>query len=105
MSAPTAVDPSAAAQHPALLRMTYAEWLAWDHEGLSEWINGEVIVHMPIEEEHQRVVDLLNRLLDCLCVRCVSALCAARRLPCARCRTVTDGNRTCSSWRRSTKSD
>ncbi len=63
MSAPTAVDPSAATQHPAPLRMSYAEWLAWDHEGLSEWINGEVIVHMPTKEEHQRVVDVLNRLL------------------------------------------
>ncbi len=63
MSAPTAVDPSAATQHPAPLRMTYAEWLAWDHEGLSEWINGEVTVHMPTTEEHQRVVDVLNRLL------------------------------------------
>ncbi|MCS6841107.1 MAG: Uma2 family endonuclease [Roseiflexus sp.] len=63
MSAPTAVDPSAATQHPAPLRMTYAEWLAWDHAGLSEWVNGEVIIHMPTTEEHQRVVDFLSQLL------------------------------------------
>jgi Uma2 family endonuclease len=46
------------------LRMTYEEWLDHEHEGgLTEWVDGEVIVHMPTKDEHQRVVDFLNRLM------------------------------------------
>lgn len=55
---------------------------------LSEWINGEVIVHMPIEEEHQRVVDFLNRLLG-LFVRALR-LDIVRSAPFAM-RTLPDG--------------
>ncbi|WP_157042532.1 hypothetical protein [Roseiflexus castenholzii] len=36
MSAPIAVDPSAVAQRPAPLRMRDDEWLAWEHDGLSD---------------------------------------------------------------------
>jgi Uma2 family endonuclease len=44
--------------------MSYEKWLTWSHEGgLSEWVDGEVIIHMPTKPEHQRVVDFLNRLL------------------------------------------
>lgn len=57
----TVETPPAAASR---LRMSYEEWLDWDHEGgLSEWVDGEVIQHMPTKGEHQRVVDFLNRLL------------------------------------------
>jgi Uma2 family endonuclease len=77
MSAPTTVDeptvvalPAAAgpsavvAAIPAPLRMSYEEWLAWEHEGsLSEWVDGEVIIHMAPQDEHQRVVEFLDRLL------------------------------------------
>ena len=75
MSAPATVDEpmvatlpdaaeSPAVATPAPLRMSYEEWLAWNYEGgLSEWVDGEVIIHMPAKPEHQRVVDFLNRLL------------------------------------------
>lgn len=42
------------------LRMTFEEFLAWDHEGgLTEWVDGEVIVHMPASDEHQRLIEFL----------------------------------------------
>ncbi len=48
----------------APIRMSYEEYLAWDHEGgLAEWVNGEVIIHMTASHEHQRVVEFLDRLL------------------------------------------
>src|SRR5258706_367287 len=59
-----AESPAVVTPEPAPLRMSYEEWLAWEHEGgLSEWVDGEVIIHMPAKPEHQRVVDFLNRLL------------------------------------------
>jgi Uma2 family endonuclease len=46
------------------LLMSYDAWLDYEHEGgLTEWVDGEVIQHMPTKDEHQRVVDFLNRLL------------------------------------------
>lgn len=46
------------------LRMSYAEYLAWAHEDVhAEWVNGEVIVHMPPKQPHQIVVAFLLRLL------------------------------------------
>jgi Uma2 family endonuclease len=46
------------------LRMSYEAWLEYEHEGgLTEWVDGEVIVHMPTKDEHQRIVGFLNRLL------------------------------------------
>jgi Uma2 family endonuclease len=48
----------------APLRMSYEEFLAWAGEDVrAEWVNGEVIEFMPPKEEHQRIVDFLNRLL------------------------------------------
>lgn len=45
-------------------RVTYEEYLALPHEGhLIEWVNGEVIHHMPPLEIHQRLVSYLDRLL------------------------------------------
>ncbi len=45
-------------------RMTYEEYLALPNEGrLIEWVNGEVIYHMPPLEIHQRIVTYLTRLL------------------------------------------
>jgi Uma2 family endonuclease len=62
--ATTTSDTHAATTEQEPLRMSYEEWLSWDHEsGLSEWVDGEVIIHMPTKPEHQRVVDFLNRLL------------------------------------------
>jgi Uma2 family endonuclease len=48
------------------LRMSYEEFLQWDEyeAGLTEWVDGEVILHMPPLESHQRVVVFLVGLLD-----------------------------------------
>lgn len=47
------------------LKMSYEEYLNWDHEGgLTEWVDGEVIVHMSPTDEHQRAVQFLFLLLD-----------------------------------------
>ena len=45
--------------------MSYEEYLRWDEyeAGLSEWVEGEVILHMPPFDEHQRVVEFLERVL------------------------------------------
>ncbi len=46
------------------LRMSYEEFLAWSGEDThAEWVDGEVIVHMPPREEHQRIVRFLTHLL------------------------------------------
>ncbi len=65
MSKSATAEPAAApAAQPAPLPMSYAEYMAWDYEGgLAEWIDGKVIMHMPVTRSHQRVVDFLNRLL------------------------------------------
>jgi Uma2 family endonuclease len=44
------------------LRMSYDEFLAWEHTGIAEWVNGEVF-QISVKDEHQRVVDFLNQLL------------------------------------------
>jgi Uma2 family endonuclease len=43
-------------------RMTAEEFLRWEHPGIAEWTNGEVFI-MTVKNEHQRIVDFLNRLL------------------------------------------
>lgn len=64
MSATATTEPVAAPRQPAPLKMSYHEWLEWEYEGgLSEWVNGEVIVHMPAKDYHQNVVEFLDRLL------------------------------------------
>jgi Uma2 family endonuclease len=46
------------------LRMSYEEYLAWANEDVhAEWVNGEVIVHMPTKQPHQIVVAFLLQLL------------------------------------------
>jgi Uma2 family endonuclease len=46
------------------LRMSYEEYLAWANEDVhAEWVNGEVIVHMPPKQPHQIAVAFLLRLL------------------------------------------
>jgi len=54
----------AAAQERQPLRMSYEEFLAWANEDVhAEWIDGEVFVHMPPNDPHQRIVEFLERLL------------------------------------------
>jgi Uma2 family endonuclease len=49
---------------PEPLRMSYEEYLAWSGEdGISEWVNGEVIVHMPPKPIHQSLILLLIHLI------------------------------------------
>lgn len=46
------------------LRMSYEAYLNWEYEGrLTEWIDGEVIIHVPPRDEHQRVIEFLDRLI------------------------------------------
>ncbi len=60
----TAAEPKTAPAERTPLRMSYEEWLAWDYEGgLSEWVDGEVMIYMSASDEHQRVVEFLDRLL------------------------------------------
>lgn len=54
--APTAAPP---------LRMSYEEWLAWNHEDLrSEWVDGEVIVLMSNSVRHGQIMVFLVSLLS-----------------------------------------
>jgi Uma2 family endonuclease len=46
--------------------MSYEEYRQWDEfeEALTEWVDGEVILHMPPLDRHQRALEFLERLLD-----------------------------------------
>lgn len=45
-------------------RMSYEAYLEWWAEDVhAEWVNGEVVVHMPPYDVHQLVLNFLNRLL------------------------------------------
>jgi Uma2 family endonuclease len=49
---------------PDRLRMSYEEYLQWvDEDTHSEWVEGEVIVHMPAKDIHQATLGFLYRLL------------------------------------------
>jgi len=51
-------------QQEQRLRMSYEEFLAWADEDVhAEWIDGEVIVHLPPKTRHQAVVNFLETLL------------------------------------------
>jgi Uma2 family endonuclease len=46
-------------------RMSYEEYKHWEHEGgLTEWVDGEVLVYMPPTIIHQRMVAFLMFLLQ-----------------------------------------
>ncbi len=46
---------------PPRLRMSYQEYLEWANEDvLAEWVDGEVIVHMPPKKLHQMLVGFLH---------------------------------------------
>lgn len=49
---------------PARLKMSYEEFLAWAGEDThAEWVNGEVIIFMPVKDIHQAILGFLNTLL------------------------------------------
>ncbi len=44
--------------------MSYEDYLAWaDEDTHAEWVDGEVIVHMPPLDVHQTILNFVNRLL------------------------------------------
>lgn len=46
------------------LRMSYEEFLAWADEDVhAEWVDGEVIIHMPPKTRHQAIAGFLHALL------------------------------------------
>jgi Uma2 family endonuclease len=64
MSAQTiAVPAPAIAATTHTRRMSFEEYLAWEHEGIAEWVNGEVTT-MAVTEVHQRVWQFLLELLS-----------------------------------------
>lgn len=55
---------SSSPQSPAVAapRVSAEEFLQWEHQGIAEWVNGEIVI-MSVKYEHQRIVDFLNALL------------------------------------------
>jgi Uma2 family endonuclease len=51
---------------PLRMQMSYEDYLTWagEHQRLTEWVEGEVIVHMPASELHQAVKIFLATLLN-----------------------------------------
>jgi Uma2 family endonuclease len=49
---------------PARLKMSYEEFLDWAGDDThAEWVNGEVILFMPVKDVHQAVLGFLNTLM------------------------------------------
>ena len=48
------------------LQMNYEEYLIWSrtYEGRTEWVDGEVVVHMSVKPVHQEIVNFLFVLLN-----------------------------------------
>lgn len=47
------------------LKMSYEEFLQWaDEDTHAEWVNGEVIIHMPANEHHQLTLTFLLQILN-----------------------------------------
>ncbi len=65
ISAPEVKTEQASGRPNEPLRMSFEDFLKWEHNGIAEWVNGEVTV-MAVKNEHQRIVDFLNRLLGLL---------------------------------------
>ena len=54
-----------ASQPSTPVRMSYEEWLSWEHtSSVTEWVDGEVIIVPPPSIIHQRIVGLLSTLLS-----------------------------------------
>lgn len=48
----------------AVARASFEDFLSLDVEGLTEWVDGEVRLYMSVSDEHQRVVGLLQTMLN-----------------------------------------
>jgi Uma2 family endonuclease len=55
-------EPKPEAASHAPLRMSYEEFLNWEHTGIAEWENGEVF-QTSVKREHQDVINFLNALI------------------------------------------
>ena len=59
-----ALKEAIAPEKPARLKMSYEEFLEWaDEDTHAEWVEGEVIVHMPPKNVHQDTLGFLYELL------------------------------------------
>ena len=64
MPSPEHQPPTAPTMQSQRLRMSYEEFLAWADEDVhAEWVDGEVIVQMPLKRPHQRVVAFLLQVI------------------------------------------
>lgn len=58
-------EASATQASPTRLKMSYEEFLAWsDEDTHAEWVNGEVIIHMPPKDIHQATLGFLHLLIQ-----------------------------------------
>ena len=67
MTAPATVEEAARSARAlsAPLRMTFEEYLAFDYEhGLTEWVDGEVVIFMSATDRHQRIANFLQFVLQ-----------------------------------------
>ncbi|MCL4507658.1 MAG: Uma2 family endonuclease [Chloroflexi bacterium] len=70
MESPTMMSPVSAPTQPLPqiavaaggLRISAEEFLRWEHQGIAEWVNGEVIT-VSVKEEHQKILQFLYDLL------------------------------------------
>ena len=62
ISAPPVQLEQAAGRPGEPLRMSFEDFLKWEHNGIAEWVNGEVTV-MAVKNEHQRIVDFLIQVM------------------------------------------
>ena len=63
MAVPNVITETIPAERQGL-RMTYEEYLAWvDESIIAEWVDGEVVIHMPPKDRHQAIVGFLGTLL------------------------------------------
>lgn len=64
-TAPTVLESLPQSEEAYRLRMSYEEFLAYVDEDMhAEWVDGEVIVHMPPKDRHQDVVRFLLTLFS-----------------------------------------
>jgi Uma2 family endonuclease len=55
--------PSGRGDCAASARMSFEDYLRLEVDGITEWVDGEARVYMPVSRRHQVIVDFLNRLI------------------------------------------
>lgn len=57
------LDPIEPTAFPILPRMTEADYFVWEQEGVrAEWVDGEVVIMSPANQDHARIADWLTAL-------------------------------------------